>query len=170
MNRRMGTSTGRWRSTLALVAAVGSAPLLAMACGNANPNTFENTTSGSGAGNSNGTGTGTTGSGGEGGSIFDNDAGPLVPIDVQPHDPTMKVMLPSQGQTVKFSCIDTATNLPVADAKWSIDTPKYGTIDANGVFTPNGLWAGKVTATCKSGENTATSTLTLTIHAIDGIG
>jgi hypothetical protein len=158
------------RSTMLLALVAGVAPVVAFACSSSTTNTF---TTGSGGGETtsgggNGAG-GNKGQGGSGGDIF-KDSGPTSGLKIGPSSPTLKVEVPLAGQTVQFTCTDLATNMPAVGAAWSLDTPALGDIDANGKFTPNGARPGSVKITCKKGMDSADTTLTVLIHAIDNSG
>ncbi len=121
------------------------------------------TSSGSG-----GTGAGpTTGGSGTGGDSFIDSGPPVTPVTISPQLPTMKVELPLTGQSLQFNCLDSNTQMPAPNAAWSLDSIALGTISQSGLFTPNGKGTGKVKVTCASGGYTASTTITILIHALD---
>jgi hypothetical protein len=154
--------------TLGLLAAVAAGSLSAsFACSAPSPTTALTTATGAG-GSAPTTATGM----GDGGSIFTTSTGMISPLKVTPSLPILKVEVPltMPAPTVQFSCVDIATNQPVAAATWLIDVPALGTIDAAGLFTPSGLSAGDVEVTCKSGGYQASTTLKVLIHASENSG
>ncbi|MEP7122620.1 MAG: hypothetical protein ABJE95_16980 [Byssovorax sp.] len=161
----------RWGMTFALLGAVAVGSLSAsFAC--SAPTTNTQFTTGTG-GSSPTTATGMGGGGtGEGGGIFSTSTGVASPLKVTPNLPIIKVEVPlmAPAQTVQFSCVDTVTNMPVAGASWLLDVPALGTIDASGIFTPNGQSTGDVEVTCKSGSYQASTKLKVLIHASDNFG
>jgi hypothetical protein len=52
-------------------------------------------------------------------------------------------------------------------AQWSIDAPQIGSIDQNGVFTPNGVAGGLVNVFAQAGGRVATTTLKVVVHITD---
>ena len=152
-------------ATYALLGVVAAMPAIAVACGsNDESHSFDTSTSTTGAG----AGTGTSSGTGTGGDIFD-DAGTSATIAITPLSPIMKVELPLQGQTMPFQCVDTNTGGPVA-ATWKLSAIDMGSIDATGVFTPNGDRTGEVTVTCEYNGDKASTKLTVLIHAVDNQG
>ncbi len=177
-NESKSRSSRLGRSRFGLLGLAGGLALTAaFACTSAGTNEFTTSSSGSGAG-STGSGAGSTGSGashsGSGGSGGENpfvDSGPMTsPVAIQPTLPTVKVELPLNGQSIQFTCMDVNTQMPVANATWSLDNIALGTISTNGLYTPNGAGAGKVKVTCSSGAYTSSTTLTILIHALDNQG
>lgn len=154
-------------TTIALLCVVAAMPAAAVACGsNEESKSFDTSTSTTSTGA--GAGGGTSSSSGAGGDIFD-DAGTGAPVAITPLDPILKVELPLQGQTMKFNCVDPNTGSPVA-ATWKLSNLEVGTIDATGLFTPNGDRPGKVTVTCEFNGDKAATELTVLIHAEDNQG
>jgi hypothetical protein len=146
--------------TLTLVAT------LLAACGSASVTTSQNGGSSTGAssqGGDGGTGGGTGGSlfgaGGVGGDF------PMEGLNIAPQNPTLDVEYGVPGATVQFTATDANGN-PVNPA-WVINTPEAGTIDQSGVFTANGVAAGEVVVSAKLGDDTATTTLTINMHALE---
>jgi len=82
---------------------------------------------------------------------------------------TIDVDLGAPGQTVAFVAKDKATGQPV-QATWSIDAPEAGTIDGNGVFTPNGRAGGAVRVTARYQNGRGTKELTIRLRAVEGAG
>lgn len=121
-----------------------------------NPTTTSSTTT---------TGTG-GGNGGEGGGTGGDLIDPGGELAVTPENPILIVDLPVT-KTVPFKCIDKATQMPV-DATWKLSTPDLGTIAADGVFTPNGKLTGDVTVECVSGDASASTTLKVILHVVEG--
>jgi len=150
---------------LLLLAAVALMPLLVFACGNdGDTSHFSDDASGSQATSSSSSGAG--GSGDDGG-LF--DASPSSPLAIMPQNPVLKLEVPTSGQTIQFSCIDTGTQLP-ADVTWSLSSAELGTIDASGLFTPNGKRTGEVTVKCATDKSDAQTKLKIFIHASDDQG
>jgi hypothetical protein len=130
----------------------------AASCSAAGPSSSTTTTSTT-------TGTGGGGAGGEGG----DGGGDLLPgeeLTLLPQNPILLLDLPVT-QTVPFSCVDKATQQPVA-ATWTLSTPDLGAIASDGVFTPNGKLSGDVTVECASGDATASTTLKIILHVVEG--
>jgi hypothetical protein len=167
-------STNRWRATVALIAAVCAAPLsAAFACSSNGTSSGFTTGTTATSGNAGGGGTmASTGTDGEGGLFQDDGGPPPSALKVTPDGPIFKVEVPliNPPQVVKFTCLDTSTNLPAAGATWSLDTIALGSIDATGTFTPNGSSTGDVTVSCKTSSSTASTKLKLLIHASDNFG
>ncbi len=164
------------RSRTSLVTALLLCGALATAC-SAGSSPDSAATSGSGAqggssgeGGSSGTGTDQggglaqvsvsvgNGSGGE-------EQGALV---VAPQDPALDVELGVPGQTVQFSA--TRGDSPVNGVAWFLSTPEAGTISADGLFTSNGQAGGEITVGARLDDETATTTLTLNLHALENPG
>jgi hypothetical protein len=138
-----------------------------LACSAGNTTTQSTSGTGGSTGTSNPSGTG-----GEGGGSPTTGTGVVSPLKVFPQLPTVKLEAPLMGPapTVQFTCLDITTNLPYPGATWVVDAPKLGTIDAAGLFTPNGSAAGDVQVTCKSGSWEASTVLKVTIHALENSG
>ncbi len=154
-------------ATLALIAVVVGAPLLAIACGtNDAENGFSTGTGATGTG-ATGTGGGGTGGSGEGGTLFDGGVGATLAIT--PQNPILKLELPLNGQSVQFQCLNKATQEPV-QASWKLSNLEVGAIDGSGLFTPNGERAGEVQVTCSLDGEVASTNLTVIIHAVDNQG
>jgi hypothetical protein len=140
------------------LACVSLPALVLSACStDGEPNTFDAQASGSGASS----GTGATG--GEGGGI---GLDPDPTLEITPVNPTLKVAVPLAGQTVQFVCTDSSTGLP-AQVTWSLSSIETGTIDANGLFTPNGAHTGDTWVTCQGATSKAETKLTVVISARD---
>ena len=169
LNARNRQGSGSRTALCALLAAVGAVPLCAMACTETPDNGFtSSTSSGPGAGPSGSGGAGGTGSN-TGGTLFeDGGVGPLVVVS--PANPILKVEVPLTGQSIQFTCLNLATQEPVDGATWALSVPDYGTISQSGVFTPNGERVGDVNVTCEAGESSASTKLTIFIHASDNAG
>jgi hypothetical protein len=115
------------------------------------------------------TSTTSSSTGGGGGAGGDGSGGNLIPdgeLAITPNNPILILDLPVT-QTVPFSCIDTATQMPV-DATWTLSTYDLGTISTDGVFTPNGKQTGDVTVECSNGDATASTTLKVVLHVVEG--
>jgi hypothetical protein len=154
-------------TTIALLCVVAAMPAAAVACGsNEESKSFDTSTATTSTGS--GAGGGSSSTTGAGGDIFD-DAGTGAPVAITPLDPILKVELPLQSQTMKFDCVDPNTGAPVA-ATWKLSNLEVGTIDATGLFTPNGDRPGKVTVTCEFNGDKAGTELSVLIHAEDNQG
>ena len=154
--------------TALLVAGALVAPLVAVACGDDETATFQPTTTAV-AGVGGGGAAGAGGGAGEGGSLFDGGITPTV--EIHPKNPIFKVEVPLTGQTLPFSCVDVATQEPVAGATFTLSSLELGAIDAtSGVFTPNGQRTGEVTVGCSAEGNEAETKLDVLIHATDNQG
>jgi hypothetical protein len=154
-------------TTIALLCVVAAMPAAAVACGsNEESKSFDTSTATTSTGS--GAGGGSSSTTGAGGDIFD-DAGTGAPVAIAPLDPILKVELPLQSQTMKFDCVDPNTGAPVA-ATWKLSNLEVGTIDATGLFTPNGDRPGKVTVTCEFNGDKAGTELSVLIHAEDNQG
>ncbi len=132
-------------------------------------------TTGSGAaggGGGGGVGGGSGATGGLGGSLggfgglFD-DGGTSSGLTITPSDPSIKVTLPAGGQTVTFQCNDALTGVPAQNVTFAVSNLEVGTISQGGVFTPNGLKPGEVQVSCTDGTNTASTTLTVSLYALE---
>ena len=173
---RQGSTDGgalgrpRWGMTLALLCAVCAAPFSASLACSAGNSTTQSTSSGTGG--STGTTNPSGGTGGEGGGLITTGTGVVSPLKVSPQLPTVKLEVPLVGAapTVQFTCLDITTNMPYPGATWVLDAPKLGTIDAAGLFTPNGSAGGDVQVTCKFGSWEASTILKVTIHALENSG
>ena len=84
-------------------------------------------------------------------------------------NPTVKVKVPLENQTVQFECTDSSTGLPAA-VTWSLSSIEVGTIDASGLFTPNGTHTGETWVTCQGATTKAETKLTVVISARDNPG
>lgn len=132
---------------------------LAASCSAVGPSSSSTTTSSS-------SGPGGGGAGGEGGGTGGDLIDPGGDLAVTPSNPILLVDLPV-AKTVPFSCIDKASQTPV-DATWTLDTQDLGTISADGVFTPSGKQVGDVTVQCAYGDATASTTLKVLLHVVEG--
>jgi hypothetical protein len=159
-------SEGRKALSALLVAAVAVTVGIA-SCSEPTDNSFTSATGGPGPGSGGSGGAGSSGTN-TGGNLFDAGSDPLVVVT--PASPVLKVEVPLTGQTVQFNCLNLATQEPVDGATWALSVPDYGTISASGVFTPNGLRVGDVNVTCHAGEASASTKLTIFIHATDNAG
>lgn len=148
-----------------LVGAVG----LGAACGGGSLGTGSGGSGGAGTG-----GTKATTSSGLGGDLAVGSvgSGPSSNLSVTPNAPSLMIdlPLPAMPPTVTFKCIDNTTMMPVASPTWSLDKGSLGLIDKQGVFTPSGNGAGQVKVTCAANGQTASTTLTLLMHAVDNMG
>ncbi len=158
--RRAPRDSFRFVPLLTLVTLVLAAALAA-SCSAVPPGSSTTTTSSSSS-----TGAGAGGSGGEGGGTGGDLIDPGGELAVVPANPILILDLPV-AQTVPFSCIDKATQTPV-DATWKLGVPDLGTIATDGVFTPGGKLAGEVTVECAHGDATASTTLKVVLHVVEG--
>ena len=162
--RRAISRNPRGRGLLLAAAIAGAAlsPVLFVACGGEDTSTFGDTTS-----TDTSTDTTTGGGGDDGGLGFDGNVS--NPIEISPQNPIVKVEVPTNGQAVQFTCTDTGTGLP-AQVTWELSNLELGTIDANGLFTPNGKRVGEVKVTCQGDKSKAETSLKVIIHASDNLG
>jgi WD40-like Beta Propeller Repeat len=176
MNRRGNShvSGGRARASRVLrgvcawTVVLALAPLFfTLACAAGGDGRDHTTSSTSGGAALQGTGGGGKGGEGQGGDIF---GGPSSPFVVMPSEPGLTVELPLSGQTVQFTCVNTLTGLPAEGATWKLDATRLGTIDASGLYTPNGASTGTTLITCSKDGAAATTRLKLGLHAVDEIG
>jgi hypothetical protein len=151
---------------LGLLASAGATAALIPACSSGD------IAGGSGGSGGTGGGVGSTGTNGEGGGLFTGSGGGQMgsALVVSPASPSLKVEVPLQGQTVQFKCLDAKSMSPASGATWSTDAPSIGSIDATGLFTPNGKAGGAVKVTCLANGDKADTTLTVLIHAVDNVG
>ncbi|MGH7280548.1 MAG: hypothetical protein ACRELY_03420, partial [Polyangiaceae bacterium] len=113
----------------------------------------------------NGFGTGGDDAGGDGtGFGIGTDGGTLV---ITPPNPTVDVTIMNGVVTVTpVTFTATTTNGAPVTPSWQIDRGDLGPISSGGVFTASGAGAGVGTVTASAGGETGSTTVTVSIHAI----
>ena len=125
---------------------------------------------GGGPGGGGGSTATTTATGGAGGyAPCSGDSG--FTMVVTPANPLVEIVdgkVPAPP--VDFSAIASGEGCELTGGKWSLDRPDLGTIDALGVFTPNGSVGGKAVVTYVFGKEKATTTITVKLHVTSDPG
>ncbi len=132
------------------------------------------------SGSSDSNGNGASGPGQGGGSSGDGGAAANVSVGVgpgvgggqqqgafvvEPQNPSLDIELGTPGQTVQFSAVGASG--PVHGVAWFLSTPEAGTISAEGLFTSNGQAGGQITVGAKLDGDSATTLMTLNLHAVE---
>jgi hypothetical protein len=124
-----------------------------------------NKTSGSGNGSS-------QGGDGQGGDLFGGMGQGGVQLGngvvISPLDPIIQVEYGTPGPTVQFTATDIDGN--TINPAWQINTSAAGTIAPSGLYSANGLAGGPVEVTARLEEESATTTLTIELHALENPG
>jgi hypothetical protein len=98
--------------------------------------------------------------------LTEPDAQPET-LHIEPMQPVLKVSSPGAKQ--QLHAYLTGSTTPV-QAAWTVDTPTFGTIDSNGLFTASGLVGGQVTIEAMSGGLHAQTVLTVNLALTDNPG
>ncbi len=114
------------------------------------------------------TGDDATGDGSLGDDAPSFDLGTVDPdaetLQIAPLSPTIDVDAAAPTKTTQAFTATLAGR--TVGAVWSIDRGEIGSIDATGLFTPSGTVGGAVKVTASYGSKTATTTLTVHLHAV----
>ncbi len=161
----MRSATGRravWTGSLALVAVLGIAGVVGVACGGSGQDT---STFVPGVDASVPIDTGPPP------SLFDAEGPPEASTStvliVSPADSTMTVT--SLGSTKQFTATLQGSTTPIV-ASWSVDLPLVGTIAPSGIFTASGNLGGVVTVSAQTEVAHGATTLTVLLQSTDNLG